>query len=258
MGKYDFCLGGRVIAVTGCTSGIGEATAHALADAGARVVCLGRNEEKLAKLQTSLSGTGHITRLFDSSDLATVEAAIKSAVDEAGPLSGLVHSAGRAYGALLRDIDFGIVSEIYQLHCTLFMALAKAACKRGRYVAGEMSLVAMSSISSKTLPPYLAAYASSKAAVEAITSCLAKEYAGRKIRFNSVAPHMVRTPIEQQSRDMLGDEEYERRLGESATPLGPIMPDDVAECIMFLLSSASSKITGACVPITSAADGRLP
>lgn len=251
MSKYDPCLGGRVVAVTGCTSGIGEATAHALADVGARVVCLGRNEEKLAKLKDSLSGTGHITRLFDSSDLATVEAAIRSAVEEAGPLSGLVHSAGRAYGALLRDIDFGIVSEIYHLHCTLFMALAKAACKRGRYVAGEMSIVAMSSISSKTLPPYLAAYASSKAAVEAITACLAKEYAGRKIRFNSVAPHMVKTRMEQSARDMFGDDEYEKRLGSSATPLGDIAPHEVADCILFLLSSASAKITGTCMQMSA-------
>lgn len=251
MSKYDFGLGGRVIAVTGCTSGIGEATAHALANAGARVVCLGRNEDKLAKLQTSLSGTGHITRLFDSSDLATVEAAIKSAVDEAGSLSGLVHSAGFALPLLLRDLDMQTMDDLFRIHYGVFMALVKAACRRKCYVAGEMSVVAMSSISSISQPPAASAYAAAKSAVNTAVACLAREYAARKIRFNAVAPHMVKTPIEQTQRELYGDIEYERRLGASATPLGPITPEEVADCILFLLSDASAKITGTCIPMTA-------
>lgn len=251
MSKYDFNLRGRTIAVTGCTSGIGEATAHALADAGVRVVCLGRNEEKLAKLKDSLSGTGHITRLFDSSDLATVEAAIKSAVEEAGPLSGLVHSAGIAYTSLLRDLDLSAMDELFRIHYGVFMAFSKAVCRRGRYKAGEMSIVAMSSISRILQNPALSVYAAVKSSVDTASACLAREYAGRKIRFNTVAPCMVDTPMARDTREHLGEEEYERRHGVSVTPLGTVSADEVANCIMFLLSSASSKITGICIPISA-------
>lgn len=248
--RYDLKLDGRVIAVTGCTSGIGEATARALAEQGCRVVCLGRNMEKLEALKASLCGDGHIIRTFDSSDLATVETAIASAVNEIGKLSGLVHSAGVGMTSLLRNTDLAEVEAMFRINFLAYMAFVRACVRMGRFIANQMSVIGIASNGIFTMHPALSAYAASKSAVATASGILAKEYANRRIRFNVVAPDMVRTPMTDVTRKELGEEEYKRRF-EDPLPFGAIEASDVADAILFLLSDLSSKVTGITMPITS-------
>ena len=240
----------RVYAITGATSGIGEAVAMELAKNGARVLALGRNEEKLKNLLANLEGENHSYRLFDSNRLETCEEAIKSGVEEMGKLSGFVHSAGIVYNMLLRDLDFDKLHEILQINLVCFFAFAKAACKMGRYEKGDMSVVGISSDCTNNTPPAQAAYTASKAALNATISTFSKEYANRKIRFNSVAPSFVQTNMALQfANEILGGNEYLNRLQEKMH-LGVIMPNEAAEAVLFLLSNKTNKITNSSIKIS--------
>ena len=241
----------RVYAITGATSGIGEAVAMELAKNGARVLALGRNEEKLKNLLANLEGKNHSYRLFDSNKLETCEEAIKSGVEEMGKLSGFVHSAGIVYNMLLRDLDFDKLNEILQINLVCFFAFAKAVCKMGRYEKGDMSVVGISSMAAFCFGSAMSAYSASKAGINAASNVFAKEYAKKGIRFNTVAPSYVDTPmVDDFASNFLGAKEQENRVKETMH-LGIIKPKDVAGSALFLLSDKSNKITGEMLKISA-------
>ena len=241
----------RVYAITGATSGIGEAIAHELAKNGARVLALGRNEEKLKNLLANLEGKNHSYRLFDSNKLETCEEAIKSGVEQMGKLSGFVHSAGIVYNMLLRDLDFDKLHEILQINLVCFFAFAKAACKMGRYEKGDMSVVGISSMAAIGFASAMSAYSASKAGLNATCNVFAKEFAKKGIRFNTVAPSYVDTPmVDDFANNFLGKKEQENRV-KDVMPLGLIEPKNIADSVLFLLSDLSNKITGDCLAISS-------
>jgi NAD(P)-dependent dehydrogenase (short-subunit alcohol dehydrogenase family) len=242
-------LEGRIIAVTGASSGIGRAIAVKAAESGARIVCCGRNFEKLDCVRASLLGKGHSVYLFDSGDLPSVDAMAGDIAKEVGPIGGLVHSAGKMVTALLRDAEYEVIQEIMQLNFLVFMALAKSVCRRGRYAPG-MSVVGISSMAGITTAPGLSAYSASKAALNASIKSLAKEYAPRGVRFNAICPSFVNTPMIDSYRSIIGENIFKEKI-EKNMPLGLIEPEDVAKSAMFFLSDESDKITGALLEITS-------
>ncbi|MDR1514369.1 MAG: SDR family oxidoreductase [Synergistaceae bacterium] len=245
---YD--LGGRVIAVTGASSGIGRIVAFKAASAGAHVACCGRNYDKLELVRVSLPGEGHYTYLFDSMDLNGVEKMIVTAVKDMGPLSGVVHSAGISALRLLRDISYDSAMEMMQINFMVFLALAKGASRRGRYKPSEMSVVGISSLAGMYPDPGFSVYAASKAALNASVKSLAKEYASRGIRFNAVCPSIVNTPMKENFTAFIGENAFNEKI-EKGMPLGLIEPDDVANSVLFLLSDESNKISGALIEINS-------
>lgn len=244
----------RVVAVTGASSGIGRAIALSVAGAGASVACCGRNREKLEAVKALLPGKGHAVFLFDSGDLAGVEARAGQIAKELGPISGLVHSAGASAVQLLRDTDFGRVGEMLQINCLAFLALVKGACRRGRYAPSGMSVVGISSLAALSPDPGLAAYAASKAAMNAAITALAKEYAPRGIRFNAICPSYVNTPMNDGLKAAIGGEAFAGRVAKNM-PLGMIEPEDVADAALFLLSDESKRITGIHMVIDSGGRG---
>jgi NAD(P)-dependent dehydrogenase (short-subunit alcohol dehydrogenase family) len=244
-------LADRVILVTGASSGIGRAVALKLAGSGARVACCGRNFGKLEAVRGDLPGDGHAVYLFNDEDLPGVEAMTASIAADMGPLGGLVHSAGVSVMQLLRDARYDVIDEMLRINFTVFLALAKGACRKGRYLPSRMSVVGISSMAGVSPDPGLCAYSASKAALNASIIALAKEYAPRGVRFNAICPSFVNTPMTDRTKTLLGaafEEKVEKRM-----PLGMIEPEDVADSALFLLSDASSKITGALLEITGGA-----
>lgn len=240
----------RVYAISGSTSGIGKEIAYELARNGARILALGRDENKLKNLINNLDGNKHCYRLFNSNELSTCEEAIKSAVEETGKLSGFIHSAGINYNSLLRDLDFNKSNELLQINLLCFFAFAKAICKMGRYEKEHTSIIGISSACVYSTPPALSVYAASKAGLNAAIFSLAKEYVNKKIRFNAIAPNYVKTDMTLKfANEFLGENEYLEKL-KYATPLGAIEPNEVAQTALFLLSNKSSKITGECLKIS--------
>lgn len=243
-------LQGRIVAVTGASSGIGKAIAVRAAASGARVACCGRDREKLETAKALLAGDGHEVYLFDSGDLPGIEACAAEIARGMGPLSGLVHSAGASAVQLLRDANYEKTEELLRINYLAFLAFAKGACRKGRYAAQGMSVAAISSLAAISPDPGLTAYAASKAALNAAVSALAREYAPRGIRFNSICPSYVNTPMNDALKAAIGEEAFDGRVAKNM-PLGMIEPEDVADAAIFLLSDASRKITGVHLVIDS-------
>jgi NAD(P)-dependent dehydrogenase (short-subunit alcohol dehydrogenase family) len=237
-----------VVIVTGASSGIGRAIAFRLACAGARVACCGRNKEKLEKTRAELPGADHVSYLFDDNDPAGVEAMAARAAKEMGALGGVVHSAGMPSVQLLRDLNYDLAQAVMRINCLAFMALAKGACRKGRYVQSKMSVVGISSLAAMAPDQGQSSYAASKAALGAVIASLAKEYAPRGIRFNAICPSYVDTPMNNALKTAIGEEAFAERI-KNRMPLGMIEPDDVADTALFLLSEKSRKITGASIVI---------
>jgi len=244
---------GKVIAVTGASSGIGRAIALSAAQAGANVALCGRDAKKLSAVTKQLRGQGSRCFTFDSEDPGSIAECAAGINESMGPVSGFVHSAGVSSIQLLRDLNFAKASEMLQINYLAFLAFAKEFCRRGRYEPG-FSVVAISSLAGVSPDPGLAAYAGSKAALNAAVSALAKEYAPRGIRFNTICPGFVDTPMNDKLKAAIGDEAFRERVKKSM-PLGMIEPDDVAESALFLLSEASRRITGVRLVMDSGGGG---
>ena len=129
-----------------------------------------------------------------------------------------------------------------RLNWLSFMAISKIICRKGRY-APKLSVVAVSSTSALRGQAGMSFYSASKGAVISAIPALAAEYASRGIRFNTVCPCHVNTPMHHAVRQNLGEEWYKSEV-ESKLKLGLLEPEDVAYSVIFLLSEASRRVTG--------------
>ncbi|MFG3521791.1 SDR family NAD(P)-dependent oxidoreductase [Nocardia nova] len=240
-----FGLDGRVVIVSGASGGgIGTAVTRRIAEAGARVIAVGRSRDKLDADIAPLAAQG-LPILPVAADAATDEG-IATVLDHAraaeGDLYGLVNIAGGAAPATwmpatrVTRADWRALLE-WNLETMFFLSQAVAAELRSRGLPG--SIVSLSSISGMNAAPFHIAYGTAKAALVAATRTLAAELALDGIRVNAVAPGVTATPA---SGTYVGaDPERDRRaiaMGRRARP------DEQAGPILFLLSELSSYITG--------------
>ncbi len=233
---------GKTVLVTGASAGIGRATCVLLSELGARVCLIARNEENLLKTVSMMRDNGHFILPFDLQNVAQIPSLIPQAVEHLAPLDGLVHSAGisrlKALHLLSLEDD---VRPMMDLHFNAAVMLAQGMRKRGMH-APQGSIVFLSSVSALTGGKGIGIYAAAKAALIGLTHVLGSELAPAGIRVNSVVPGLVRTDMYEASAKNLTDEQL--KGNSNAYPLGIGRPRDVANAIVFLLSNASSWITG--------------
>jgi NAD(P)-dependent dehydrogenase (short-subunit alcohol dehydrogenase family) len=233
----SFSLAGKTILITGASSGIGRQICISAADAGAIVIATGRDEERLTETLSLLKGENHRTIPFD----LTLLSLHKEFIDSLPKISGIVHSAGIA-----RYIPFKAISEkeLRQTQLLNYEApiLLTQQLLKYKKIEKKGSIIFIASISGLVGTIGNTIYAGSKAALIAATRALAIEVAGQEIRANCISPGMVITPLTAKIEDTVSEESFKEN--EKLHPLGFGTPEDIANAGVFLLSDASSWITG--------------
>lgn len=236
MSYNPFSLEGKIVLVTGASSGIGQATAIECSKMGAKVVITGRNIERLQDTFDQLEGDGHIQIAADLND----ENEIATLVEQCPVLNGLVNNAGRGKSKPVNFISMEDLQDVFQTNLYGVALLTKMLLKKKKIAKGG-SIVFTSSISAYMTAAGLSIYASSKAAVTAYMRTCAIELGAKNIRSNAILPGMVETKLI--NSGTYTDEDKQNDL--SLYPLGRYgSPEDIARTMVFLLSDASVWITG--------------
>lgn len=241
-------LKGKVALITGGGTGIGAACAKAFTEEGAAVVITGRRKDVLEKVVKEIErGKGRALAVAGS---VTDEAHTRSAVDQAvrtfGTLDVLVNNAGQlVFGQPLHETDEATWNELMAVNLTGAYRMIKAAVP-AMLKAGGGSIVNVSSIASLVGIPMLAAYSATKGGMDALTRCVAVDYAAQKIRCNSVCPGLVNTPM---AEGLINNKEALAQF-MTAYPLGrPGTSEEIAKLILYLASDESAWMTGTVIPI---------
>ena len=240
----SFSLQGKTILVTGASSGIGRAIAIACAQAGASLVLNGRNQERLQATLEALAGDGH---LIIAADLTIAEQ--RGALAEQVPvLDGVVHCAGIGSRVLCKMLEEQDVSRVMQANFEA-PVLLQAELLREKKIAKDSSIVFIASAAATMPSVGNAIYSASKAAIIAYANCLAQELAARKIRVNCISPAMVWTDLA-----LVGATEEQLHEAEQNYPLKRYaQPEDITGAAIYLLSNASSWVTGSNMELTGGA-----
>lgn len=237
-----FSLRGKMVLVTGASSGIGRAIAIACSRMGAVVIATGRNAQKLESTMNAMDGkenlmiTADLTKANDVRILAT----------QVPKLDGIVHCAGighRMPTKLLTTV------EVEKVMNSNFMSAVSVQSElmNAKKLNKASSVVFVASVAPKMPAFGNAAYTASKAAIIGYAKCLALELASRGIRVNCICPAMVWTDLIMQ--EGVGKEELER--AQQKYPLKRYgQPEDIANLAIYLLSDASQWMTNSCIDIT--------
>lgn len=241
MSVYNpFSLSGKTILVTGASSGIGRGIAVECAKMGARVVLTGRNEERLRETLSQMplvENTG--AHLIIPADLTSTES-IDVLVAQLPLLNGVVQNAGINKRMTCQFIKEGDMQSILRTNLESPILLQKSLLKKKKIADGG-SVVFTASLAARQQTPGNAVYSTSKAGIIAYAKTLAVELASKKIRVNSILPGMVWTDILNNTK--IDIEMYKEN--EKSYPLGRYgVPADIAPLAVYLLSDASSWMTG--------------
>ena len=232
-----FSLENRMVLVTGASSGIGRTTAIECSRMGAHVIITGRDHARLDETLHQLDGEGHQALVADLTQAEQVE----NLVAQLPALDGIVLCAGQGTVVPFKMADRKKLDPIFEINYFAPVELLRQIIKK-RKIANGASVVFVSSIGGvDSITVGNSIYGASKAALNSAMRFCALELAPKKIRVNSVCPGMVNTKLiqggavseEQHQADM---QKYPlKRYGE---------PEDIAHGIIYLLSNASSWVTG--------------
>ena len=239
-----FSLQGKTILVTGASAGIGKATAISCAKMGAQVVITARNEERLNATLTEMPGNN----LAVKADL-TCASDVDSLVAKLPKLDGVVKCAGVGSRVPCKMISAENIAEVMQPNFEAPVLLQTALLK-AKKINKEASIVFIASRAANAPSIGNAVYSASKGAILSYAKCLSLELAPRLIRVNCICPAMVWTNLIFEggvTEEALHAEEQKYPLKRYGTP------EDVANLCIYLLSDASSWMTGSAIDLTGGA-----
>jgi NAD(P)-dependent dehydrogenase (short-subunit alcohol dehydrogenase family) len=231
-------LDGQTALVTGSTSGIGQATAVALARLGAAVVITGRSTERGARVVKEIEADGGTAR-FVAADLSD-PAQVSQLAQAAGDVDILVNNAGRSWFGPTADLDAATFDSLFagnvRAAYLLTAALAPAMAARG-----SGSIVNLNSMAGLVGLAGGAAYGASKASLSALTRSWAAEFSPSGVRVNAVAPGPVYS-------DGAAPERIDALAATTLLGRGA-QPAEIADVIAFLCTPRAGYITGATISV---------
>jgi meso-butanediol dehydrogenase / (S,S)-butanediol dehydrogenase / diacetyl reductase len=248
---------GKVVLVTGSTTGIGEACARVFGESGAAVMVCGRNEPRGRKVVEAIRSAGGRAQ-FTAVDLRAAGACdrlVAETVARLGGLDVLVNNAGILYSATAVETTDEQWLDTMAVNVNALFYMSRAAV-RHMQKQGRGVIVNIASEWGLNGEPNHVAYCASKGAVLQITRCMALDHARDHIRVNSVCPGEIHT---QMVDDILakkgGNLEEQLRELAAGIPLRRLAsPTEVAWCVQFLASDRASYVTGANLPVDGGND----
>ena len=238
-------LSGKVAVITGASSGIGMTTAELLADAGATVVTVGRNADRLQDVVDRITATGGIAAPIDVDlrDDGATNHVVKSTIDRFGRLDILINSAGIYIETQFLDCPIENLTKQWEINVRVPFELTQAAVRK---MPAGSSVVFVSSIAARCGFATTSAYSATKGAINSLARVLSVELAPRGISVNTVSPGWIATPMNQKLRE-------DRSVVDAAisvTPAGRLgTPEDVAPAVLYLVSEGAQFVMGANIEV---------
>lgn len=243
MSKVHFGLNDQVVIVTGASQGIGAACAERLSQNGAAIALWDVDDARGQALAASLTSQGRRAHYVHCNVAlkAEVDAAIAETLKAFDRITGLVNNAGIFKAADFLDITEADWDAVIDVNLKGSFLVGQAAA-REMVKNGGGAIVNMSSVNGVMAIPSIASYNVSKGGINQLTRVMALSLADKGVRVNAVAPGTIATELARNA--VLGSEEAKQRI-MSRTPMKRLgEPAEIAEVTAFLLSSASSYMTG--------------
>jgi len=246
-------VSGKVVLITGATSGIGRATAELFARSGARVAFCGRREALGKEVEALIRADGGDARYFkaDVRDEAQVAEFVRATVSVYGGIEIAFNNAGvDRPPATIADTDTSAFDELISTNLRgVFLAMKH---EIPHLVRSRGAIVNMASIGGRHAFPNIVGYGASKAAVIHMTRSAAQEF-GRDLRVNAIAPGPIETAMLERVRQQWGVTTDQLVAGYPAKRVGTV--EEVAQLVLWLSSPAASYVSGQVIGIDG---GDLP
>ena len=244
--KSRFDLEGKTALVTGARSGLGQAIAWALAEAGADIVSVNRGASGRTGKYVIELGRGFHAISADLSDPACVAGILSEAEDSVGPVDILVNNAGTIRRAPAIEVSEADWDDVLNLNLKSVFLLSQAAARSMLARGSGGKIINIASMLSFQGGINVAAYTASKHGVVGVTRILANEWAGKGINVNAIAPGYFATDnTEPLRKDPVRNKEILGRI-----PVGRWgEPSELGGAAVFLASSAADYVHGAIIPV---------
>jgi NAD(P)-dependent dehydrogenase (short-subunit alcohol dehydrogenase family) len=235
-------LNGKVAVITGGSSGIGLATAQRFVDEGAHVFIMGRRQSELDKAKT-LIGDGLTTVAGDVTSSADLDRLFATVLDQEGGLDILVAGAGRVEPEELGKITEENFDRTFEINARATLFTVQKALP---LIRNAGSVVLVGSIAGYVGIPGYTTYSATKAALRSYTRTWTREFNDRGIRFNTLSPGPVETPMFNEQADSVEAASEITAQFVAAVPLNRLgRPEEIAAAALFLASDDSSFVAGA-------------